>query len=123
MILPVPAIGSALRIADADEAQSWAPGVNAWISGWGSTDDARPGTFPDHLLATNVTILGDARCALPDPDYAGYDAATSLCADATTGEHDTCNGDSGGPLVVSLPNGGASRRCHVLRRRLLRQRQ
>ena len=101
MVLPVAAIGSPLKIAGADEAQSWATGTTAWVSGWGSTDDGRPGTNPDDLLATNVTILGDARCSR----VYNYDRATSLCAGATVGEHDTCFGDSGGPLVVSLAGG------------------
>lgn len=102
MVLPVAAIGSELKIAGAGEAQSWAAGATAWVSGWGSTDDGGPGTYPDDLLATSVTILDDARCLQV---YRSYDQETSLCAGATAGEHDTCGGDSGGPMVVTLPSG------------------
>jgi secreted trypsin-like serine protease len=99
--LPRPAIGRPLKIAGGDETQSWAAGTSAWVSGWGSTDDGREGTDSDHLLATSVLILGDARCS----QVYNFDSQTSLCAGVTVGEHDTCIGDSGGPLVVSLPSG------------------
>jgi secreted trypsin-like serine protease len=103
MVLPAAAIGTPLKIADADEAESWTAGTNAWVSGWGSTDDGRPGSYPNNLQATNVTILKANRCS----SAYKYDPETSFCAGDVTGARDTCVGDSGGPLVVTLPDGEA----------------
>jgi secreted trypsin-like serine protease len=99
--LAVPAfVGEPLKIAGDDEAEAWAVGSTASVSGWGSTDDNRPNTKPNQLHATNVMILDDARCSRYP-----IDSETSLCAGALVGEFDTCVGDSGGPLVVTLPTG------------------
>jgi secreted trypsin-like serine protease len=99
LTLSGPASQQPLRMIGADETAKWAPGVNATIVGWGTTEFG--GRASDALLEAEVPIVSDADC---DDAYAtAFDPATMVCA--YDGVHDTCQGDSGGPLMV--PDGGS----------------
>lgn len=106
IILETPSsTGSPVLIAGADEADSWAPGSAARISGWGNTSQTTD-SYPDDLRAAETQIVADETCA---SQYAAasitIDSQTMLCAGLSTGGVDTCQGDSGGPMVVSAPGG------------------
>jgi hypothetical protein len=98
--LASPAVGTPIKIAGADEAQSWALGRNALVSGWGSLNGPN-GPFPDDLHAAEIAVLPDIWCSA---FFNGIDP-TSFCAGTSLGERDTCVGDSGGPMVVPLASG------------------
>lgn len=75
-------------------------GQSAVVSGWGALSDAGV-EYPDELLKTTVTLIGDAECeaslAAEEPGTTIVDAL-ELCASSSPG--DSCYGDSGGPLTV-----------------------
>jgi hypothetical protein len=76
----------------ADAAQT-APGVTAWVTGWGNTTFG--GTGSDVLLKVDVPIVANQACI-----DAGFNVIDShLCAGGVEGK-DSCQGDSGGPLAV-----------------------
>ncbi|XP_067381037.1 transmembrane protease serine 9-like [Channa argus] len=74
-------------------------GTNAWITGWGVTED---GVLSNNLREAEVPIVGNRQCKC---DY-GFISVTEnmMCAGLRAGGKDTCQGDSGGPLV-SKQNG------------------
>lgn len=72
-------------------------GINATISGWGTTNSERS---PNYLQAVDVPIISRNKCkeayrnltVLPEGQ---------ICAAVPEGGKDSCQGDSGGPLVVN----------------------
>jgi secreted trypsin-like serine protease len=86
------------RIADASEADLWAPGDVATAIGWG-TSAFLVGPSPDQLHEVELPVVSDEDCDLAYGTY-GWDPSTEVCAGEITGGKDTCQGDSGGPLMV-----------------------
>ncbi|CRK58574.1 secreted trypsin-like serine protease [Alloactinosynnema sp. L-07] len=80
----------------ADDADAYKPGTRGVILGWGRTSDGGPTSR--YLLKAEVPIIADASCA---ESYAGFSAASMVCAGYPEGGVDSCQGDSGGPLVVA----------------------
>lgn len=93
---PVPA--APIQLAGAGETSLWAPGVEATVTGWGTTCFSSC-SGSNTLRETTVDMLDDSIC---DATYSDYDFATMVCAGALEGGRDTCQGDSGGPLVVPV---------------------
>ena len=93
-----------IKIAGGDERDTWAPGRNAFASGWGATSET--GGFPDTLRAVEIEIIGDDTCGSPAVYGSAFFPETMVCAGDMAGGRDACQGDSGGPLVVPLNGNG-----------------
>jgi secreted trypsin-like serine protease len=91
-------VGAAIRIAEPEEADRYAPGDEATIIGWGATFSGGPPTR--ELREGQVPIVTDADCERTNVATSGFDPATMICAGNVTGGEDSCQGDSGGPLMV-----------------------
>ncbi len=91
--------GSPIRIAEAGEADRFAPGTEATIIGWGATFSG--GSAVRELREGRVPIVADDDCARGYTVTASFDPPTMLCAGNLTGGEDSCQGDSGGPLMVA----------------------
>lgn len=87
-----------VRIVSLEERPVWAPGVRAFVVGWGTTFSGGPPS--DELREVRVPIQSDGTCELTVGPTVGYDRVTNLCAGETTGGGDSCQGDSGGPLLA-----------------------
>lgn len=99
--LAAPSPQQTIKLAGPAETALWAPGNDAYITGWGATSEGGPSS--DFLLAAQIDMLADATC---QATYGvNYDPATMVCAGHLPGGIDTCQGDSGGPLVVPTPSG------------------
>lgn len=87
-----------IALADAADAQLFAAGKSATVTGWGMTSWSPPlGT--DDLQELSLPIVDADQCGrLADPRY-------TLCAGSPDGVQSACYGDSGGPLVVPGPDG------------------
>ena len=89
-----------IKIAGANETETWAAGQPAFISGWGQTRDG----FPDDLFGARLEVVADSTCAR---SYGSdFHSSVMVCAGMPRGGVDTCLGDSGGPLVVPVSGGG-----------------
>jgi hypothetical protein len=99
---PPPA--ATIKVAGADEGDTWTPGRAAFATGWGATSEAGPSA--DTLRSVQLSILGDDVCGSPAIYGSAFDPETMLCAGELAGGRDACQGDSGGPLVVPLNGGG-----------------
>jgi len=78
-----------------------APGKQAWVAGFGATED---GKLSDRLLEVEIPLAERGECHRylapnPGPIRDIIDEAT-VCAGDPRGGKDSCGGDSGGPLVV-----------------------
>ncbi|XP_046752649.1 trypsin-like [Diprion similis] len=88
-------------------------GVNAMVSGWGTTREGST-HVPIFLQQVSVPLVTSVTC---NNLYNGKITSNMLCAGYLTGGSDACQGDSGGPLVsngilvgiVSWGNGCARR--------------
>jgi len=99
-----PAPAQAIKIAGADERDTWAPGRPAVVTGWGATREGGSGS--DVLRFADISIIDDATCAREDVYGDHFHPNVMLCAGVfPEGGSDTCQGDSGGPLVVPLASG------------------
>jgi secreted trypsin-like serine protease len=96
-------LGAPIRIAEAREADRFAPGVEATIVGWGATVSGGPPVTD--LREGQVPIVSDAECARGYTVTAEFDPPTMICAGNLTGGEDSCQGDSGGPLMVPDASG------------------
>ena len=67
LILPEPALGTPIQIAGLDEADTWAPGTDALVSGWGATVGSQ-GPYPDELRAATIDIFSDRFCTRSEPN-------------------------------------------------------
>jgi hypothetical protein len=93
-----------IRIAGADEADSWAPAnENAWATGWGSSSsgDSRS----DTLREVNIDRIADSVCGAGSSYGKDFHPETMVCAGEMAGGQDACQGDSGGPLVTPIGGG------------------
>lgn len=103
LTLDRPAPQPPLALPAPGQGSLWAPGVRGTVLGWGHVSN---GTFPDELQEAQVSIHGDASCALmfasltPPNGRNPFAPGTMLCAGGPDGGA-TCQGDSGGPLLVA----------------------
>ncbi len=88
-----------IKLASADESRLWAPGREAFATGWGDTN---PDADRDVLQEVSLSIVGDNKCR-DEWGLSSSEASVMLCAFAPG--RDTCSGDSGGPLVVAAGGG------------------
>ena len=90
----VPNPSPIVLVAPDDEAQATAPGIKAWVTGWGATEEN--GLLSRELLGVLVPVISREACNAPD-SYNGTITVNMICA----GEKgkDSCQGDSGGPLA------------------------
>jgi len=74
-------------------------GVDATVSGWGST---APGgqVYPMLMRSASVPVVKPSKCS----SLVGAIASTEVCAGPLEGGVDSCTGDSGGPLAVVAPH-------------------
>jgi len=93
-------LGQANAVAVALPAQGSDPaaGVNARVSGWGTTSEG--GSIPTALRYVDVPIVARATC---NTAYGGNQiSANMFCAGVlNVGGKDACQGDSGGPVVIN----------------------
>ena len=97
--------GSPIRIADpASEKPLWAPGKQAWVTGWGSKFFGDVVTDEQQLQEVDVPMVADDTCdqayLLDDPIRGDFYRDYDVCAGERHGTKDACQGDSGGPLMV-----------------------
>lgn len=77
-----------------------APGVSAYVTGWGTT--AEGGSAATKLMEVDVPVVSNSTC---NSTY-GIITGNMICAGYKEGGKDSCQGDSGGPLVVPDNRGG-----------------
>ncbi|MFE6774650.1 S1 family peptidase [Streptomyces sp. NPDC057702] len=79
---------------------AYRPGTTAKVYGWGDTTGR--GDYAARLMASEVKMLDDKRCAdaYPGTEEGTYLARSMVCAGEPEGGRDACQGDSGGPLVA-----------------------
>ena len=73
----------------------------AIVSGWGARyhKGPREGQYPPILQETQVEVISNSNCMLPEANYhQGRITENMMCA--YTPGTDSCSGDSGGPLVT-----------------------
>lgn len=103
--LAAPSTSTPVLLAGPDETAVWARGLDAFVSGWGTTFEG--GNKSDNLNAAQIGIIGDSTCVQPNINIGGpFNVAVQLCAGLLAGGKDACQGDSGGPLVVPILGGG-----------------
>jgi hypothetical protein len=96
--------GGTIKIAGADERDTWTPGRAAFTTGWGATSEGGPSS--DTLRAVQISMIDDTTCGSPSVYGSGFDPVTMVCAGELSGGRDACQGDSGGPLTVPINGGG-----------------
>ncbi|XP_028320883.1 transmembrane protease serine 13-like [Gouania willdenowi] len=82
--------------------QTFAPGMQCWTSGFGTTD-ANQAVASSDLFEVTVDIIDSRECNSPK-SYRGQVTKNMLCAGKMEGGKDSCQGDSGGPLVCEGEN-------------------
>jgi secreted trypsin-like serine protease len=94
LTLTAPVDAELVRVIDATETTTWAPGTIARVLGWGEIEGGDPS---DVLRTGDVVIRADADCP-----NANFDASVMLCAAGTPAEGDEnpCQSDSGSPLLI-----------------------
>lgn len=80
-----------------------APGTDAWVTGWGTTEFVSIATI---LQEVEVPIVDYETCNGAG-SYDGRITENMFCAGEAAGGRDACQGDSGGPLVVPDGDGWA----------------
>ncbi|XP_069195042.1 CLIP domain-containing serine protease B4 [Procambarus clarkii] len=71
---------------------------DAWIAGWGFTEN---GTTSNRLLHVRLPFVNKEKCNIT---YNGNVVDEQMCVGGRKGQ-DSCAGDSGGPLVMAGPSG------------------
>ena len=101
-----PGPAAPIKIAGADERQTWTAGSAATVTGWGSTSEG--GDLSPTLQKADISIVADADCGSSAAYSSDFFPQTMVCAGLyPQGGRDTCQGDSGGPLVVGIAGGGS----------------
>jgi secreted trypsin-like serine protease len=95
-----PAPGT-LDVLPSTQSRLIASGAGAGVLGWGQTIDGSDQSLPRALQYGAFAIQPYNRCSRR---FAGYDAASMLCAWGNLSQA-VCHGDSGGPLLVADPSG------------------
>ncbi|WP_335978956.1 S1 family peptidase [Streptomyces sp. CA2R106] len=97
---PLPS-GAAIPMADSSDTDSYRPGTQAEVYGWGDTTG--DGDYATTLRTADISVLDDSACeqAYPGGSVGTYVPASMMCAGEKQGGRDACQGDSGGPLVVA----------------------
>jgi len=85
-----------ITLAASTDSALYAAGVNAIVSGWGTTSSG--GAVSYTLRKATVPIVSNATCIT---NYGGGITARMVCAGLPQGGVDSCQGDSGGPLFVN----------------------
>ena len=85
-----------ITLAASTDSALYAAGVNAIVSGWGTTSSS--GAVSYILRKVTVPIVTNASC---NTSYGGGITARMVCAGLPQGGVDSCQGDSGGPLFVN----------------------
>ena len=85
-----------ITLAASTDTALYAAGVNAIVSGWGTTSSG--GAVSYTLRKATVPIVSNATCST---NYGGGITARMVCAGLPQGGVDSCQGDSGGPLFVN----------------------
>lgn len=85
-----------ITLAGSTDNALYAAGVNAIVSGWGTTSSS--GNVSYTLRKVTVPIVSNTTC---NTNYGGGITARMLCAGLPQGGVDSCQGDSGGPLFVN----------------------
>uniref|UniRef100_A0A8C4R3P2 Peptidase S1 domain-containing protein n=1 Tax=Eptatretus burgeri TaxID=7764 RepID=A0A8C4R3P2_EPTBU len=79
------------------------PGMNCWISGWGTENEASL-VLPWRAREARVQVLQDSHCRRKEV-YRQRLTDRMFCAGQPHGGVDSCQGDSGGPLVCQEAEG------------------
>lgn len=85
-----------ISLAASTDSALYAAGVNAVVSGWGTTSSG--GAVSSTLRKATVPIVANTTC---NTNYGGGITARMMCAGLPQGGVDSCQGDSGGPLFVN----------------------
>ena len=85
-----------------EEADLYAAGIIATVTGWG--DLSMGGVSPDTLHQVDVEIVSNDLANAPQ-SYDGAVTENMIAAGFAAGGKDSCQGDSGGPLVVPSESG------------------
>ncbi|MFN5368767.1 MAG: trypsin-like serine protease [Roseiflexaceae bacterium] len=88
-----------IAIATSSDTALYANGVNAIVSGWGTTSSG--GAVSSVLRKATVPVVDNVTC---NANYGGGITARMMCAGYPQGGVDSCQGDSGGPLFVNTAN-------------------
>lgn len=88
-------------IATSENETLFAAGVDAIVTGWGTTGEDGP--LPSVLHEVSVPIVDHTVCY---DVYNGDVTTNMLCAGLKDGGKDSCQGDSGGPLIVPSSTDG-----------------
>ncbi|MBN8865970.1 MAG: serine protease [Solirubrobacterales bacterium] len=102
LVLDRPLDAEPIKIAGPDEAESWATGQKAWVTGWGVTK-AFSKRVPARLQVADQVLMGKGLCRRSDGR--SFRATTMTCVGGPGGHASSCNGDSGGPLMVETSDG------------------
>jgi secreted trypsin-like serine protease len=87
---------AAIPLAASTDTALYAAGVNAIVSGWGTTSSN--GAVSYVLRKVTVPLVANATC---NTNYGGGITDRMLCAGKPQGGVDSCQGDSGGPLIAN----------------------
>jgi secreted trypsin-like serine protease len=77
------------------------PGIDTWVSGWGTTSSQGSGSAT--LRAAKVPIVATSVCNAAQ-SYDNSITPRMICGGKEEGGVDSCQGDSGGPMVVGTLN-------------------
>ncbi|MCW1925524.1 serine protease [Luteolibacter arcticus] len=97
--LAEPASGTAIPVIDDRDHEL--PGVEATVTGWGTTTEGTA-SYPNRLQEVELPIV-DLELANESPAYDGTLTGNMLAAGFEEGGKDACQGDSGSPLIVPSP--------------------
>ncbi|XP_029425672.1 serine protease 27 isoform X2 [Nannospalax galili] len=102
---PVTFTSHILPVCLPDPSLIFKPGMNCWVTGWGSPSEQDRLPNPRILQKLAVPIIDTPKCNLlySKDAESGFQLKTikddMLCAGFVEGKKDACKGDSGGPLV------------------------